>query len=278
MANIQPQAKKPFSVAIRSDMYQNLINNTLGDKEVARRFVAEISSVVANNEMLRNCDAGSIVSAALLAQTVNLSLAPSLGLAYLVPYGGKAQFQIGYKGLVQLAIRSGQFKTLGVRPVHDGEYAGQDEFGEDTFKFSHDFDDKPVVGYYAYFVLTNGFKKTLYMTVQQVNKHAKLYSKNYAKYGTGLWKDQFDLMAEKTVLKLLLNRFAPLSIEMQKVIQADQAIIKEDGEYVYADNPEEEQPKPSKTALNVESILPTADDNGVVQAPATEEEGPDQPW
>ena len=249
-----------FSVVIKSDAYQNLINNTLGDQEVARKFVAEISTLVGNNASLQVCDAGSILSAGLLAQTLKLPLAPTLGFAYLVPYKNKAQFQIGWKGLVQLALRSGQFERLGVRDVHEGEYVGQDEFGDDMFKFSHDYDEKPIIGYYAYFVLTNGFKKTYYMTKAQVTAHANRYSRAFASTsGTNLWKDQFDMMAEKTVLKLLINRYAPLSVEMTTAIQADQAVVKGNGEYEYVDN-EPEAIGTGKTTVNID--LPTDDMNG----------------
>jgi len=242
VANSQPR----FSVAIKSDAYQNLINSTLGDKEVARRFVAEISSVVSNNPMIQKCDAGSILSAGLLAQSLNLPLAPSLGFCYLVPYGDKAQFQLGYKALIQLSQRSGQFERLGVRPVHEGEYIGQDEFGDDIFNFSHEFDNNKVVGYYAYFKLLNGFKKTMYWTVEQVREHAKKYSKTYeSKSSTNVWRDNFDTMASKTVLKLLLNRFAPMSVDMQKAIQADQSIVNQDGSYSYVDN----ETQPTKPTL-----------------------------
>lgn len=241
MANVTTTQPK-FSVAIRSEGYQKLINDTLGDKEVARRFVAEISTVVSQNYQLQKCDAASILSAGLTAQTLNLPLAPTLGFSYVVPYGDKAQFQIGWKGLVQLAQRSGQFERLGVRPVHEGEYLGQDEFGDDLFKFSHEFDNNKVVGYYAYFKLLNGFKKTMYWTVEQCEQHGKKYSKSF----NNLWKSSFDAMAQKTVLKLLLNRYAPLSIEMQKAIQADQAVINEDGSYSYVDNPSYTEEKPTK--------------------------------
>ena len=247
MANITTTQPK-FSVAIKSDAYQKLINDTLGDKEVARRFVAEISTVVSQNPMLQKCEAASILSAGLTAQTLNLPLAPTLGFAYIVPYGNKAQFQAGYKALIQLAQRSGQFERLGVRPVHEGEYIGQDEFGDDLFKFSHEFDNNKVIGYYAYFKLLNGFKKTLYWTVEECEKHGKKYSKSY----NNLWASSFDTMAQKTVLKLLLNRYAPLSVEMQKAIQADQAVINEDGSYSYVDNPnyvEEKQPQGKKTTV-----------------------------
>lgn len=246
--------KVKFSVALQSDAYKNLINNTLGDKEVARTFIAEISTVVAQNHMLQNCDNATILSAGLLAQSLKLPLAPALGFAYIVPYGNKAQFQIGYKGLVQLAIRSNQFERLGVRPVHEGEYVGQDEFGDDTFKFSHDYDSKPVVGYYAYFKLLSGFKKTLYWTKEQCELHAKQYSKSF---GTGKttdnWTNNFDGMAQKTVLKLLLNRYAPLSVELQKAIQSDQAVIDKDNKPVYVDN------KDVETDESVEEVVTNED-------------------
>lgn len=247
--------KPRFSVAIKSEAMQQLINNTLGDKEVARKFVAEISSVVGNNPMLTTCDAGSIVSAGLLAQSLNMPLASSLGFCYIVPYGKenpKAQFQLGYKGLIQLSMRSGQFNRLGVREVHKGEYIGQDEFGDDLFNFSHDFDDNEVIGYYAYFQLTNGFKKTMYWTKEQVKKHAQKYSKSFNATGsTNVWRDNFETMACKTVLKLLLNRYAPMSVDMQKAVEADQAVINQDGSYSYVDNePELTKPTSRKTVNN----------------------------
>jgi len=252
-----------FSVAIKSDAYQKLINNTLGDKEVARKFVAEISSVVSNNPMLQKCDAGSILSAGLLAQSINLPLAPTLGFCYLVPYGNKAQFQISYRGLVQLAQRSKQFERLGVREVHEGEYIGQDEFGDDLFKFSHDFDNNKCVGYFAYFKLTNGFKKTMFWTVEQVKKHAQKYSKTFnSTSSTNVWRDNFDTMASKTVLKLLINRYAPMSVEMQKAVQADQAVINQDGSYSYVDNEPQELTKPTSRKTVNNSL---ADDNESVE-------------
>jgi recombination protein RecT len=240
--------KMKFSVAIQTEGYKNLINNTLGDKEVARKFVADISSVVSNNYALKECDAGTILSAGFTASSLKLPLSPTLGFCYVVPYQTKdgikkAQFQIGYKGLIQLAERTGQYKTLGVRPVHDGEYSGQDKFGEDQFKFSHEFDAKPIVGYFAYIELVNGFNKTFYMTKAQCEAHAKQYSRSYGNSSaTNLWRDNFDLMAEKTVLKLLINRYGIMSVELQTAVQADQAIIKDDGSYDYVDNEKEEEP------------------------------------
>ena len=252
--------KAKFSVALKSDAYQRLISDTLGDKQVAQTFVAEISTVVAQNYALQECDNATILSAGLMAQALKLPLSPSLGFCYILPYKSKnglsrATFQVGYKGLIQLAQRSGQFERLGVRAVHDGEYCGQDEFGDDLFKFSHDFDDKPVVGYFAYFQLLNGFKKTMYWTVEQCKAHAKKYSRSYGNgKGTDLWTDNFDLMASKTVLKLLLNRYAPLSVELQKAVLADQAVIKDDGKYEYVDS----NTAPTEKIGNANFDVPTA--------------------
>ena len=250
-----------FSVAIRSEGYQKLINDTLGDKKVAQTFVAEISTVVSQNYQLQECDPATILSSGLMAQTLKLPLSPTLGFAYILPFKSKngmpkATFQIGYKGLIQLAQRSGQFERLGVREVHEGEYIGQDEFGDDLFKFSHDCDNNPIVGYFAYFQLLNGFKKTMYWTVEQCKSHARRYSRSYGNNkGTDLWTDNFDLMASKTVLKLLLNRYAPLSVELQKAVAADQSVIREDGSFDYVDREENEQSgKAPKSEVDVPTI------------------------
>lgn len=248
-----------FSVAIKTTAYQNLINETLGDREIARQFVADISTVVSGNYQLQQCDAGSILSAGLVAQSLKLPLTQSLGFAYVVPYktkdgNYKAQFQIGWKGLVQLAQRSGQFERLGVRDVHKGEWIGQDEFGEDLFKFDHKFDEKEIVGYYAYFKLTNGFVKTLYWTKEQCEAHGSKYSQAHKGSNRGgefdNWTKSFDVMAEKTVLKQLLSKYAPLSTELQKAIIYDQAVVKTDGTVEYVDNEEEPAPKVEKGTIN----------------------------
>jgi recombination protein RecT len=228
-----------FSVAIRSDAYQNLINSTLGDAQTAKKFVADISSVVSQNNALKRCDAGSIVSAGLTAQSLGLPLSPTLGFCYVVPYGNLAQFQVGWKGLVQLAIRTNLYKKIGVRPVHKGEALGLDEFGDEVVKFDHAFDQEEVVGYFAYFELTSGFKKTLYWTVDQCKAHAKRYSKSYGNgSATDNWSNMFDTMAQKTVLKQLISKFGILSVEIIKAIESDQAVVNSDGTMSYVDNVE----------------------------------------
>ncbi len=172
---------------------------------------------------------------------MDLPINPNLGFAAIVPYKNTAQFQLQYKGLVQLAMRSGQYKTINVSEVYEGEiknvnrFTGDYEFGERTSDM--------VVGYMAYFKLVNGFEKYSYMTVDEIKEHAARYSKTYQR-GDGVWKDNFDAMAKKTVLKLLLSKFGILSIEMQRAQTFDQSSIKsdltvtdvDDAEIEYVDN------------------------------------------
>ena len=236
-----------FSVTIQEEKYQKMINDTLGDKEVARTFIAEITSVVANNNNIAKCTTPSILGAALLAQSLKLPLTQSLGFAYSVPYQSTnkdgqvfnvCQFQIGWKGLVQLCQRTNLFANIGVRPVHEGEWVGQDEFGEDVFKFDHKHDANKAIGYFAYFKLLSGFKKTLYWTVAQCEAHGIKYSQAHRGKNKGSdydnWTKMFEQMAEKTVLKQLLSKYAPMSVEISRAVESDQAVI-EDGTVTYVD-------------------------------------------
>jgi len=233
-----------FSVAIRDEKIQTLINNTLGDKEVAKKFVAEVSSVVGNNYMLQKCTANSIISSALLAQSLNLPMAQSLGFCYLVPYKSGdftvAQFQIGWKGIVQLAIRTNQYANIGVLPVHEGELLGRDEFGEHIVRFDDKFNNAKVVGYYAYFKLLSGFKKTLFWTVEQCEAHGTKYSQAHRGKNKGSandnWTNMFEQMAMKTVLKQLISKYGVMTTELTKVIEADQATDDGSGKFNYVDN------------------------------------------
>lgn len=238
-----------FSVAIQTDAYKNMINQTLGDPNEAKKFVSNISTAVSANPKLQVCDAGSIISAGLAANSLGLPINQALGFAYILPFRckerdengneywvDKAQFQIGYKGLIQLCLRSGQYKKIGVKPVHKGETQGRDEFGDEIIKFDQKFDNEPVVGYFAYFQLVNGAAMTSYKTVEECEKHGQKYSKSYK----GLWTTNFDTMAMKTTLKLLLSKYGIMSTEMQNAIRYDQAVINTlDGKEVvdYVDNP-----------------------------------------
>ena len=264
---VKKQPKVKFSVAIQSDMYKNLINNTLGDPDRAKRFIASISSAVATNPNLQECDAGTILSGALLGESLNLSPSPQLGHYYLVPYKNKdkdqpdAQFQLGWKGYYQLAIRSGQYKDLDVIEIREGEYLGRDKAtGKQKFEFIEDEDtrlNKPIVGYLGYFELLNGYRKQLYMSKTEMENHADTYSKafnleSYKKLKAGqipekdmwkyssYWYKDFDGMAFKTILRKLISKYGVMSIDMQEAFTKDMAVMKENGDYDYVDSPSEE--------------------------------------
>ena len=255
--------KPKFSVAIQSDMYKNLINQTLGDKDRATRFIASISSAVATNQALQECDAGTILSGALLGESLNLSPSPQLGQYYLVPFNDSkkgykvAQFQLGYKGYIQLAIRSGQYKKLNVLAIKKGELIKYDPLNEEIeVKLIDDEEEREnaeTVGYYAMFEYTNGFRKSLYWSKSKMEKHALKYSKGYSAHkGYTFWEKDFDGMAYKTMLRQLISKWGIMSIEMQQAVEKDMATINTDGTYEYVDNEEEtiieqEEPKEEVT-------------------------------
>lgn len=243
--NNQLQNKPKFSLAIQSEGYKRLINNTLGDPKRASKFIAAISSAVATNSSLQQCDAGSILSGALLGEALNLSPSPQLGQYYLVPFKDKAQFQLGYKGYIQLAIRSGQYKDIDVIEVREGEYLGRDKItGKHQFEFIEDEverENKPIIGYMAYFEYLNGFYKNLYWSKEKMQKHALEYSQAYAsdvKKGTNysFWTKDFNGMAFKTMLRQLISKWGIMSIDMQEALTKDMSVVKEDGSYDYVDN------------------------------------------
>lgn len=241
----QLQSKPKFSLAIQSDGYKKLINNTLGDPKRASKFIAAISSAVATNASLQQCDAGSILSGALLGEALNLSPSPQLGQYYLVPFKDKAQFQLGYKGYIQLAIRSGQYKDIDVIEVREGEYKGRNKItGKHQFEFIEDEVErvnKEIIGYMAYFEYLNGFYKNLYWSKEKMQKHALEYSQAYAsdvKKNTNysFWSKDFNGMAFKTMLRQLISKWGIMSIDMQEALTKDMSVVKEDGTYDYIDN------------------------------------------
>lgn len=200
----------------------------------ATSFITSVLQITAQNSLLAKADPASIYQAAAVAATLDLPLNQNLGFAYIIPYKSKqpdgsykdvAQFQIGYKGFIQLAQRSGQFKTISAAPIFEGQLIEQNPLTGFVFDFTKKTSDK-VIGYAAHFALLNGFEKTLFMTADDLKKHGTRFSQTFKK-GYGLWKDDFDSMAIKTVIKLLLSKFAPLSVEMQKAIITDQAVVKD---------------------------------------------------
>lgn len=236
-----------FNATIKNDRTQDYLRQVLGKN--ATGFVTSLTSIVSNNAALQACEPLSLMYVGIKAAALNLPLDPNLGFAYAIPYhNGKtrkteAQFQMGYKGFVQLAIRSGQFKCINVTDVREGEYQGEDLLtGELRISMLHGRETLPVVGYAAYMRLVNGFEKSLYWSREQVEAHARQYSQTYGSpkdyiREASKWTTDFDSMARKTVLKMLLSKYAPLSIEMRDAIKADQAVFNAEGGNEYLDNP-----------------------------------------
>lgn len=238
-------AKKPrFSVAIQTDTYKNLINNTLQDPKRAQRFIASISSAVAVNPALQECDAGTILSCALLGESLELSPSPQLGQYYLVPFNDRknsrtvATFILGYKGYIQLAIRSGQYRKLNVLAIKKGELIKYDPLNEEIeVNLMLDETAREVaetIGYYAMFEYTNGFKKSLYWSKEKMEQHAIKYSPGYrAKKGYTFWEKDFDSMAYKTMLRQLISKWGIMSIDLRQAFEADDSLINNDGTLQY---------------------------------------------
>lgn len=241
----------PFSVAIQTDGYKNLVNNTLGDPKRAAGFITAITSAVATNPTLQECDPGTILSAGLLGETLQLSPSPQLGQYYLVPFNDKkrgckvAQFQLGYKGYIQLAIRSGQYKKLNALAIKEGELVSYDELNEEIevnlIEDDTAREQAPTIGYYAMFEYLNGFRKAIYWSKEKMEHHALEYSQGY-KSGKGytFWEKDFDSMAIKTMLRQLISKWGVMSIDFQKAYEADMGVLRDDNSVEYVDNLEME--------------------------------------
>lgn len=266
MANNQLTAQKPkFSMVIGSDKMQRLINQTLGDKKKAERYTAAIMSAVATNPQLSKCEAVSVITGSLLAESLGLAHSPQLGQYYLVPFKVKAkdgvpehydaQFITGYKGLLQLAIRSGYYKKINVLEVKKGELKYYNPFSEEIeIEPIQDVDAREkeqTIGYYAMFEYLNGFKKILYWSKSQMIAHADRYSPAFSAGATGgkypkvsfadyeagrydkndewlyssFWYKNFDGMAKKTMLRQLISKWGIMSTDMVQAIESDNGII-----------------------------------------------------
>lgn len=249
--NVSVPAKKkntPFTVAIQSEGYKNLVNNTLGDPKRAAAFVTAITSAVSANPGLMKCDPGSVLSAGLLGETLQLSPSPQLGQYYLVPFkdnkNGRtvAQFQLGYKGYIQLAIRSGQYKKLNALAIKEGELIRWDPLNEELeVKLIEDEAERaktPTIGYYAMFEYLNGFRKEMYWSIEKMQNHALEYSQGYrAHKGYTFWEKDFDSMAIKTMLRQLISKWGIMSIDFQKAYEADMGVLRPGTDKIeYVDN------------------------------------------
>lgn len=239
----QEKQKSSLTAYLTNDAVKDRINKVVGGKD-GQRFISAIVSATNTNPALQECTNQSILSGALLGESLKLSPSPQLGHYYLVPFnngnkGKVAQFQLGYKGYIQLAIRSGQYKKLNVMAIKEGELEYFDPLNEDI-KINlqiADWDKREqaeTIGYYAFFELTNGFRKALYWSKAQMEVHAMKYSPGYrAKKGYTFWEKDFDSMAYKTMLRQLISKWGIMSIEMQNAFEGDMAVINEDGSKNY---------------------------------------------
>ena len=257
------------------DNVKEKFSEVLNDK--APQFMTSVVNAIRGNASLQKCEAQSIISSALVAATYDLPIDSNLGFSAIVPYAGKAQFQMMYKGFVQLAIRSGAYKNMHVSEVYEDEIetynpiTGELEFVKaaikDGFRLKGNTDK--IVGYYAMFKLLTGFQKEIYMTAEEVTNHAKKYSASYKQdlnkgWKSSKWTTDFDAMAKKTVLKLLLSKWGILSIDMQRAIQDDQKVYDDGGNSNYSDNPDS---KPTELPFNPWENVVDAEvvENGVEQ-------------
>lgn len=224
MANeVVKQQKVTIQSLVHNEEFVSKAQDILQDG--TPQFMASVLTLANSNKLLGECDPIKLYNCCLMAAALKLPFNQNLGQAYIVPFKGDPQLQIGWKGFIQLAQRSGQFKRINCSDVREGEIVKRDRLtGEIEFEWLDDAEreKKQVIGYVAYFELLNGYQQTLYMSKAEVEAHAKKYSQTY-KQGFGVWKDNFDAMARKTLIKRILNQFAPLSVDMAKAMEYDQA-------------------------------------------------------
>ena len=256
MANEVATTKKMgIASFLAQETIKTNVESVVGVKD-SQRFISSVVSAVQTNPALSECTNQSILSAALLGHSLNLPQSPQLGMFYLVPFKNKkkvkdangkevtvevleATFQISYRGMLQLAMRSGVYEKIHVTDIRQGELVAYDPI-EDEYEFSPETDINermklPIIGYYAFFKYTNGGKKAIYWSCEQIKAHAKKYSATYRK-GFGLWETDFDAMAKKTMLRQLINKWGTMSVELERAYVGDQAVIREDGTPDYIDN------------------------------------------
>lgn len=271
LTNQKANQKLGITTYLSNDAVKNQINSIVGGKN-GPRFISSIVSAVNANSQLQQCTNQSILSGALLGESLNLSPSPQLGQYYLVPFndrekGKVAQFQLGYKGYIQLAIRSGQYKKLNVLAIKEGELIRFDPLNEEIeVKLIEDEEEREqaeTVGYYAMFQYTNGFKKAIYWSKKKMEAHAMKYSMGYrAKKGYTFWEKDFDGMAYKTMLRQLISKWGIMSIDMQTAIDADMAVINADGTKNYVDNEDEniiEQPAQTQSTDDIPGQMNVTD-------------------
>lgn len=244
---------RSFNQTITSPAAQKYLDELLHEQKGS--FVNNLTALVANKVELQECEPYTLMFAALKATALSLPIEPSLGMAHVIPYKNKkkgtidAQFQIGYKGFQQLALRTGQYKTINTTDVREGELVSRNRLtGEIEFRFIENETERlkaPIIGYVNYFRLLNGFESTFYMSKEEMNAHALRYSQTYKSTTAYIkeqskWTTDFDAMAMKTVIKLNLSKNGVLSVELVEAIKADQSVIRENNNYEYVDNEDEQ--------------------------------------
>jgi len=242
--------KSTFSTFLTSDAVKTKVNQMIAGP-AGNKFITSLISLVSNNPAIAECEHSTILSSALLGESLKLSPSPQLGQFYIVPFNDNkngrkvAQFQIGYKGYIQLAMRSGQYRDLDVIEVRQGEYKGKDTFtGKPRIEFIENDNERlklPIVGYFAYFELLNGFRKSIYWTKEKMEQHALTYSQAYKTdikkgWKMSFWSKDFDAMAFKTLLRQLISKWGIMSIDFQTAITHDMGIIDDNGNANFVDN------------------------------------------
>jgi recombination protein RecT len=254
---IKVQQKQGINTFLQSDAVKHNIMSVVGEKD-SQRFISSVVSAVQSNPQLADCSNSSILSAALLGHSLKLPQSPQLQMFYLVPFNNtkkvkdengrekeikvkEAVFQLSYRGYLQLAMRSGQYRKINACDIREGELKSFNPITEEyVFEAITDYEKRkllPVVGYYAYFEMNNGYRKELYWSKEQMDAHAKRYSMAYRKgWSSSFWASDFDAMALKTMLRQLISKWGMMSVDMETAYQNDMAIEDENGNPVYVDN------------------------------------------
>ena len=271
--------RQSMAMYLTGDAVKNQINSIVGGKN-STRFISAVVSAVNNNPALQECTNQSILAAALLGESLNLSPSPQLGQYYMVPFDDKekgkvAQFQLGYKGYIQLAIRSGQYKKLNVLSIKEGELIRFDPLNEEIdvqlIEDEEQREQAATIGYYAMFEYVNGFRKALYWSKKKMEAHALKYSKGYAsdkRNGTAwtFWSRDFDGMAYKTMLRQLISKWGIMSIDMVTALDADMAVIREDGTKEYVDNVESDAVESAPVEAEIQNESDGSEKNAGISA------------
>ena len=259
--------KSTFLTFLTSDVVKTKVNQIIAGP-AGNKFITSLISLVSNNPAIAECEHSTILSSALLGESLKLSPSPQLGQFYIVPFNDNkngrkvAQFQIGYKGYIQLAMRSGQYRDLDVIEVREGEYKGKDAFtGKPRIEFIEDDNERlklPVVGYFAYFELLNGFRKSIYWSREKMEQYALTYSQAYktdVKKGwkMSFWSKEFDAMAFKTLLRQLISKWGIMSIDFQTAITYDMGIIDDNGNANFVDNSSNDIQETKTLPIDVET-------------------------